>query len=1226
MKTNKLKSLLLTVIGATTLACGQMHAQTVAAPELDVYNFNDQSRINALSDNGRWAVSYGSSMTDDSRYTNARVINVETKEVTALGLEGDATLPAQYMANDVTDDGLVVGMNDEKPAIWTKAGGWIDLPVPAGWTAGAAWAVTPDGKWAVGYMYNYGGGSENYGEYPVLWNLTTMQMVETPNHPTVGSNNEKARMVRYTSISADGRYIGGIVDYSYTWNSMSFMYDREAEGCIRMGFDADGTPWVDGLLGLDGMFSPNGKWFAGMAVMAKGEFDETTTPCRYNVETKELELFSEDNMSDFVDVLIDNNGTLFASTPSGTPIRSLYVRAGKFWYAMDELLSQACGIDFYGKTGFDNTGTVMGISGDGKTLTAFPDPYKSYILRMNETFVEAASRINLLASYTVTPANGVSFSQMKTVKLTFSRDVKVLGETSDIKFTDENGNAVSARILSFAASGNVVTIGFRTLTLEGGKKYVLTIPAGTIALNADQERTNDEIVLTYTGRGEAPVKVTEASPEAGSALTQLNATTNPVLLTFDTDIALTDNAAAGLYREGSDEEIAPLSIAVKDNQMLIYPETTQYLYLNTNYKVVLNAGSVTDVNGSNANERYEIVYEGLYERIVLADDTLMYKEDFANGVNGMMLYDGDKNIPNEEMQALDFYYNNTPQPWIPVREAVGDANYSAASTSAYSPAGKSDDWMVTPQIYLPDHKCRLEFQAQGYRKYKQDKLKVIVYASEAVLNYFDEEEAAEFRANGEVLMDEVVSPGQSEDNLSGDWTTYSFKLEKYAGKNIYVAFVNENEDQSIVFIDDVKVVRDNGFLTALTSATTVVGQNSQKIEGRIIANSATQTFSDISIKLLDGDKKVVDEIAETGLALKKGDRYDFSFAKELPLAIGEINTFYFRVQLGEEFDTIRYTVKDLAFQPTKRVVVEEYTGMDCGNCPRGHLAFENLERIYGDKVIPVGYHVYTGDIYESGMTSYAQNFLGLNGAPSAKVQRGETIGNPMYNSIVAGKSVYSYTSPTGDCWFDLVQKEFDTDADANLDIAAYYNEATSQVSVDVAAKFAMNMDKQNIGLFLVVTEDGLTGYQHNYHSQDESEGLGEWGKGGTLGSEYVPYTHNDVARAHVGYYNGTTGYIPSAIVGGEVYKAQLAFDKPTVNEIYNCKVVCMMIDANTGTVINVARAKIVSTDGINGVTASDANASEVVRYNAAGQVITAPAKGLNIIRMSDGTIKKVMVK
>lgn len=1226
MKRIKLRTFLLGIVGM--LVCTPSVAQDVAAPDLSLYNFNDQSCIMALSDNGDWAVSFGSSASNGERYTNARLINTRTKDVTVLGLENDESVPLACSANDVTDNGLVVGMYKDVPAVWTSADGWTNLSTPDGWTDGNAAAVTPDGRYAVGYMSNYNNG---YKEYPVMWDLSTKEIVETPNRPTTGSAGETAQMVRYTGISSDARYITGIVDYSYTWNTLYFIYDRQTETWSQVGFNADGTPWTDGLAGVNGSFSPDGKWFGGSAYIIReaSTGDEYSVPCRYNMETKEFEMFDDVDMRDIGSIAIDNAGTLYAGTPSGTPVRSLYIRAGKFWYALDELLTQRYGIDFYGKTGYDNTGTCMGVSGDGKTMTAFPDPYTSYVLELGESFAEAASHVNLLSAYTATPADNASFTKMRSVSVEFSRDVTILGNTSDILFKDEDGND-AGRVVSFEVgptAPKTVRIGFRTTTLEAGKNYTVTIPAGVIALKADETRTNDEIVLNYTGREEKPVSVTAVSPENGSSIAQLNVSTNPILVTFDTDILLTDTANAKLFREGEEEPIATLSVADNANRILIYPETTEYLYLNTCYRVVLGAGSVTDINGDNANEQYEIMYDGLYERIVVADDTLMYKEDFTNGVGGVMLYDGDGNTPDDEIQGYDFQAGHN-YAWIPVRDSNNDVDFAAASTSAYNPAGKSDDWMVTPQIYIPDAKCRLEFQAQGFRKAKQDRLKVIVYASEKVLNYISETEVADMRANGEVVLDEVMSPGANEETMAGDWTNFSFLLDKYAKKNIYVAFVNENEDQSLVFVDNIKVIRDNGFLTALTSPTSVVDQTSQQITGRVISNSDKVTFSTLNVKLLDAEKNVVDEVSAEGLALNKGDRYDFTFAKELPLTVGESNTFYFRVQLDESFDTIQYAVKNLAFQPVKRVVLEEYTGQDCGNCPMGHLAIEYLERIYGDRFIPLCYHVYTGDNYESGMSNYMNNFLGLNGAPSGMINRNGINSAPMYDNLSAGKHTYTFTSPAGDCWFDQVQKEFETDADADLSIEVSYDDEGQKVTVPFTARFAMNEDRKNIGLFLVVAEDELNGYQHNYFYNADYEGLGEWTKGGMYGSEYVsPYTFYDVARAHVGVsYFGTTGYIPSTIESGKEYTGSISFDLPTVNDIYNCKVVCMMIDANTGELINSARAKIARPSSIDGLPFAGESIIEQARYNVAGQKITAPQKGLNLIRLSDGRTVKVIVK
>ena len=48
--------------------------------------------------------------------------------------------------------------------------------------------------------------------------------------------------------------------------------------------------------------------------------------------------------------------------------------------------------------------------------------------------------------------------------------------------------------------------------------------------------------------------------------------------------------------------------------------------------------------------------------------------------------------------------------------------------------------------------------------------------------------------------------------------------------------------------------------------------------------------------------------------------------------------------------------------------------------------------------------------------------------------------------------------------------------------------------------------------------------------------------------------------------------------------------------------------------------------GISGVCNNSESVVEVARYNAAGQVISAPQKGLNIIKMSNGEIKKVIIR
>lgn len=198
----------------------------------------------------------------------------------------------------------------------------------------------------------------------------------------------------------------------------------------------------------------------------------------------------------------------------------------------------------------------------------------------------------------------------------------------------------------------------------------------------------------------------------------------------------------------------------------------------------------------------------------------------------------------------------------------------------------------------------------------------------------------------------------------------------------------------------------------------------------------------------------------------------------------------------------------------------------------------------------------------------------------------------MENVITNGVSDYTFSNGSGKSWIDFIENEMKSDAEANIDIAASYDETTKKITMACHYKFAVNKEKQNIGLLPVVVEDNIAGYQYNNFYKTIDPDLGPWQQGGEYGEEAVLYTHNDVARGIIGAsYFGQTGIVPTSIKSGEVYKTSIEFGVPNVDNIYNCKIVCMMIDANTGQVINTARTKVLSSTGISGVNSDDLSMS-----------------------------------
>ena len=77
----------------------------------------------------------------------------------------------------------------------------------------------------------------------------------------------------------------------------------------------------------------------------------------------------------------------------------------------------------------------------------------------------------------------------------------------------------------------------------------------------------------------------------------------------------------------------------------------------------------------------------------------------------------------------------------------------------------------------------------------------------------------------------------------------------------------------------------------------------------------------------------------------------------------------------------------------------------------------------------------------------------------------------------------------------------------------------------------------------------------------------------------------------------------------------------------NLKVVAYVVNKVTGEVLNADEVTLPAEYDATGIqTISDNTNSVSARYNAAGQLITTPQKGLNIIKLSTGKTIKVIVK
>lgn len=114
-------------------------------------------------------------------------------------------------------------------------------------------------------------------------------------------------------------------------------------------------------------------------------------------------------------------------------------------------------------------------------------------------------------------------------------------------------------------------------------------------------------------------------------------------------------------------------------------------------------------------------------------------------------------------------------------------NYAAMSTSWYTPAGTSNDWLISPTIPVSGASPTLYWDAKAQDGDYPDGYKVMLAPN-----------------GGNTVNDFTVELY----NTSGEnkyWTSRAVSLTPYIGQNVRFAFVNNSNDKFMLMVDNIKV-------------------------------------------------------------------------------------------------------------------------------------------------------------------------------------------------------------------------------------------------------------------------------------------------------------------------------------------------------------------------------------------------------------------------------------
>lgn len=517
--------------------------------------------------------------------------------------------------------------------------------------------------------------------------------------------------------------------------------------------------------------------------------------------------------------------------------------------------------------------------------------------------------------------------------------------------------------------------------------------------------------------------------------------------------------------------------------------------------------------------------------------------DFENGIpEGMSLYDQDGNEPSTDMKALGFAVGT---PWITVDDGAGGK--AACSTSWYRTAGQSDDWMVTPSIEVTSPTAVLRWRAKAVDKDYRDGYAVYVSTEGNSPDKFDRS-----------------APALSVKSETADWTSRELPLAEYAGKKIWIAFVNNSRDKSRLLIDDIyagvpSVLEIHSTLPRVVSA---VGD--LEITGEI-TNTSDADITGYTVKYNIGNDFEGEQSFDN--TIKAGRTRTFSIITDYE--IGKNETIDYEVTVECKGDAASDKGKVSAY--TRRIVAEEVTGVWCAYCIRGMVAMAQMKQDYGDSFLGIAVHGGSAK-WEDPMamqeyTDWLFSGYNMSGYPHCTVNRQmSTTGDPANMPTYYRKALATEN-------FIGIGLDADVDATAGK-ITAKTDIFTAKDLEDVDYRLAYLLIENDVHNGEVLYDKDGNPSEYNGYEQNNNvySGSGESMGGYEDLPTIIPgaqMTYQDVARYISPDYNGIEGSFPTSLVEGEKASHEFTFDIPeSVMKKENTELAVMLINRKTASVLN----------------------------------------------------------
>lgn len=394
----------------------------------------------------------------------------------------------------------------------------------------------------------------------------------------------------------------------------------------------------------------------------------------------------------------------------------------------------------------------------------------------------------------------------------------------------------------------------------------------------------------------------------------------------------------------------------------------------------------------------------------------------------------------------------------------------------------------------------------------------------------------------------------------------------------------------------------------------------------LLSQFGDEPIQSVAYTLVAGDKTATGEIEfDSPLSLQFGHGIDYDLTADIQLPAGDYPMSFTVDRVngqpnGSVAPQFEEDVKFLTYYPVNRPLLEEFTGLWCGYCPRGWAAMNMLKEMYGDLYVCASYHLdpYEMDYDPMAIMGSMDVATPVAGYPNMYVNR-RIEADPFWGPYpFAGGFAMPAT------WEDQHEQFTPWWIDAS---AAWTTEGRIEVNTGIVNAFSDATGKYRL-LYMLVEDD-----MHSPEWKQQNNFFGE------AGWEEYPYmkqfVETDGAVADLRYDDvivycqdvwGIAGSLPEEITADRLYEHTYTINPADVvningeNLIFDSeklKMIVVLLGSDGEEVLN---SIMVPVTGGNGICAPDVERGEIVSvkyYDISGNEVGPEAKGIVIRRAVD---------